>query len=176
MRSETVLAKLSARVPPMDMQPGATGRPEVDQCDAAAICAGMPEEWYQAALYDCGNDTKARRDWLRIRLWMAAIERARARKWATTGATIEGREVTLVLSEIALDEFDDPKMVNDAKWGRGAKNKSRWEKMAYRIPVKNKMEWYRKWHSKYEDTFSILSGWRDNAHSFIRKAQWEERA
>ena len=54
---------------------------------AAAICAGMPERWYRAAMYKWGLDS-SQRQWLFIELWMATMEMARREGWNTAGKQV----------------------------------------------------------------------------------------
>lgn len=165
MNPVRVFAKLGAQVPPMVNMGGATGRPEIDQCDAAALCAGMPEEWIKAARYKWALDDTVR-DWLRIRLWMAAMELAQRERWQTKRLKCK-TDVTLAMAECVLDEVADPQL-NGAAWGN---SRAKWRKIGGRFGVQSERAWHDTWRDKYTALYNVFDDWSGRAYRHVQKSQ-----
>jgi hypothetical protein len=147
------------------MQPRSTGKSEVDAGDAAAMCAGMPDEWLNAARYKWALDESVRK-WLRIRLWMYAMELAQKERWQTKRLKVEGKELTLVMAELALDEMADPTLAAN-HW----EGKERWQKLGGRLGVKSRNAWYTTWGPKYDRIFGMLEDWANCAYRHVARQQ-----
>ncbi len=165
MNPVRIFAKLASGVPSLDMQPRATGKREVDACDAAAMCAGMPEEWFNAARYKWALDESVRK-WLRIRLWRYAMELAQKECWQTKRLKLDGMEPTLVMAELALDEMADPTLA-----GKHWEGKERWQKLGKRLGVKSRSAWYTTWGPKYHRVFDMLEDWANSAYRHVLHRQ-----
>lgn len=185
-----LFALQSARVPPFDMQPGATGAPEIDSAIAAAMCAGMPERWYKAAMLKWGGD-EAHRQWLFIELWMATMELARRNKWDTkkepvrcgspslTALAVAGMDVpelddyeqminrttgvrmAYIIADIAVAEIADP-----GRWDMP----HHWTKKAVALGV-GKSAWFDTWSDRVAAARQILDGWAGEGYAYVRRRQ-----
>lgn len=165
MNPVRIFARLAPGVPSVDMQPRSTAGNEIAPSDAAAMCAGMPEEWLNAARYKWALDESVRK-WLRIRLWMHAMELAQKERWQTKRLKIEGKELTLVMAEVALDEMADPTLAGN-RW----QGTERWQKLGNRLGVKSRNAWYATWGPKYDRVFGMLEDWSNSAYRYVAHRQ-----
>lgn len=185
-----IFAMQSTRVPPSDMQPGATKAPTIDAAAAAAICAGMPERWYRAAMYIWGRD-ESYRQWLFIELWMETIAVAKREGWKTVGkkATRCGNSLTCraiegiepnehadleamvsqtdgvgypyIIATIAMVELGEARF-----WGQPA----HWMKKAVLLGV-GKSAWFETWDSRVAASRQILEDWAGRGFSYAARRQ-----
>lgn len=142
-----------------------SGQGEMNMETAAALCAGMPEHWYKAAVYKWALDTSVRQ-WLRIELWRTAMELAQREGWRTGKRDAGDKPITLSLAELALDEMEDPAMRGRATW----QGKERWQKLSNRLGV-SRHAWYKTWQARYQAIYQVLDDWAGNAYLYVAKRQ-----
>lgn len=190
MNPVRLFALQSARVPPGDMQPGATAAPEIDSSVAAAICHGMPERWYRAAMYKWGGD-HGHREWLFIELWMETIAMARRDGWKRSKAPVarcgvkcmpraidsmglleladyeemltktEGTKEPYIVADIAIREVGQAR-----HWGKP----EHWAKKVVALGV-SQSTWFRTWDSRVAASRQILEDWASRGHAYANRAQ-----
>lgn len=163
-----VFAKLAARVPPFATMGGSTGAPEVDAATAAALCAGMPEHWYRAALFKFALDRSAQ-DWIRIELMRAAMEASQQRwmhdkdwrPWAEHIKAVTGKAASCSLADMVILETVEP-----ARFGSV-------EQKTTLLQVSERT-WHRRIRPRYNEVAMLLDEWSNNAVRYVWRAQAED--
>jgi hypothetical protein len=188
-----VFAKLAARVPPCDMQPGATSSPDIDASIAAALCAGMSAHAYKAALAKFSQDESVSH-WLMVELWRVAMERAQRDGWGTAGKKVVSRCgnpvcVGLVssLTNAALDSFlnaitithgaDYPRVVAEiivretyepGLWAQA----NAWQWRAAMLGI-SKSTYFSAWHKRVQSVGAVMDSWEGEAMRHLWRRQVE---
>lgn len=170
MNPVRVFAKMAERVPPFITAGGATGKPDVDPSEAAALCSGLAEHPYKTALFLWSGD-RSSREWVRIELHRKAMELSHKKwkyddtwnAWADRIKGINGRPACIVLADYAMLEAENP-----AKYSPVTSKIN-----AFSIKERT---WYRHVRSKYSEIANILDEWANDAyrHVAIKQAdsQW----
>lgn len=191
-----VFARLAARVPPCDLQPGSTGEPPIDAAHAAALCAGMNRRFLNAALAQYAQDETVR-GWLGIELWQVSMSVAQRDNWKTAGRTVsrharwdrcypiwdaiggaeresferimvetEGAGYTRCISAIVMAEIYD---------GRHWRQPDSWKKKAAILGV-GKAAYFSTWNTRIAAVGMALDSWSAGALDYVRARQRRSEA
>ena len=136
----------------------------IEQCDAAAICAGMSKKIFLAGRVKWMQDY-ASAAMLERFLWVEASGLASRERWPLC----IGQTTLRTLSELAVAETLDPTRF------RTEAAKVLWFGNSTKIdPDKVWRSWERVWRSRYQAIYEILERWADISASHIKYRQRED--
>ena len=163
MTPERVFAKLAARVPPMVNMGGSTGAPEIDMPTAAALCAGMGDEAFNAGLAAfalCPEAIEKTRITLHMRAMELSQRRWHDKAWARLAEKIKahtGQPASIVLANIAVSE-----MLYPHQWNHSLRAS------VLGVPQST---YHRHVAGRYKEVAAYLDAWTETARAHVVRAQ-----
>ncbi len=138
---------------------GATSRNALaNSSEAAALCSGMPEKWFYAALAKWGGLSVAKS----ILVTLLALEVQKMA--ASAGWRKQSPHIFETLAQIAVDEFLMPARPD------GLPGRIKEQEKAGRMAVTSNA-WHRTWKQRYMPVAALLESWLSSADSYIRRRQ-----
>lgn len=151
MNPARLMAMTTARPVNMLSVGRATGVADINPSIAAGMCAGMPENCYQALRLKWADDW-SQANVLEKKLWMAAVDLAIDEKWRVP----KGKELLRKLAGMALYELVYP-------------GKLREHQQRAAFIGMERMAYYKTWRCRYEQVYQILDGWAQEGYRHLQK-------